>query len=73
MGEGHLLQVNISRLRHKLEPDSVHPRYLLTKPGIGYLLAAPHPLLGSVQVGQERGEADFPQGAGERTLEHAYT
>lgn len=40
-GEGHLLQVNISRLRHKLEPDPDHPRYILTKPGIGYLLAEP--------------------------------
>ena len=46
MGETHLLQVNINRLRRKLEPDVVHPRYLLTKTGVGYLLAtepAPHP------------------------------
>ncbi|HLZ21395.1 MAG TPA: response regulator transcription factor [Ktedonobacterales bacterium] len=40
LGESHLLQVNINRLRHKLEPDPLHPRYLLTKTGIGYLLAA---------------------------------
>lgn len=37
-GEGHLLRVNMSRLRSKLEPDPAHPRYLLTKPGIGYML-----------------------------------
>jgi len=38
-GEGHLLRVNMSRLRSKLEHDPSHPRYLLTKPGIGYMLA----------------------------------
>jgi len=40
IGESHMLQVNINRLRRKLEPDPVHPRYILTKVGIGYLLAA---------------------------------
>jgi DNA-binding response OmpR family regulator len=40
-GEHHLLQVNINRLRSKLESDPAHPRYLLTEPGVGYLLAAP--------------------------------
>jgi DNA-binding response OmpR family regulator len=40
IGEGHLLQVNINRLRHKIEPDPMHPRYILTKVGIGYLMAA---------------------------------
>jgi DNA-binding response OmpR family regulator len=40
-GEGHLLRVNMSRLRSKLEPDPAHPRYLLTKVGIGYMLALP--------------------------------
>lgn len=39
VGEHHLLQVNINRLRHKLEADPTHPRYLLTEPGIGYVLA----------------------------------
>ncbi len=42
VGEGHMLQVNMNRLRRKIEPDPVHPRYVLTKVGIGYLLAA-HP------------------------------
>jgi DNA-binding response OmpR family regulator len=40
-GENHMLQVNINRLRRKLEPDPAHPSYILTKVGIGYLLAAP--------------------------------
>ena len=39
IGESHMLQVNINRLRRKLEPDPVHPRYILTKVGIGYLLS----------------------------------
>jgi DNA-binding response OmpR family regulator len=42
LGESHMLQVNINRLRRKIEADPTHPRYLLTKVGIGYLLAA-HP------------------------------
>jgi DNA-binding response OmpR family regulator len=42
VGEGHMLQVNINRLRRKIELDSTRPRYIMTKVGIGYLLAA-HP------------------------------
>ena len=42
LGESHMLQVNINRLRHKIERDPTHPLYILTKVGIGYLLAA-HP------------------------------
>lgn len=38
-GESHLLQVNMNRLRRKIEADPAHPRYLLTKMGVGYLLA----------------------------------
>ena len=41
VGEHHMLQVNINRLRHKLEVDPTHPRYLLTEAGGGYLLVAP--------------------------------
>jgi DNA-binding response OmpR family regulator len=41
-GETHMLQVNINRVRRKIEPDPAHPRYILTKVGIGYLLSA-HP------------------------------
>lgn len=44
VGETHLLQVNIARLRAKVETDPAHPRYILTKPGVGYLLAL-HPSL----------------------------
>ena len=40
LGESHLLQVNINRLRHKLEVDATQPRYILTKVGVGYSLAA---------------------------------
>ena len=40
LGEGHMLQVNINRLRRKLEDDPSHPRYLLTKVGVGYSLAS---------------------------------
>ena len=34
--ETHILRVNISNLRRKIEPDSSQPRYLLTEPGVGY-------------------------------------
>jgi DNA-binding response OmpR family regulator len=44
VGESHMLQVNINRLRHKLEPDPSAPRYLLTKVGVGYLIPA-HPIV----------------------------
>jgi two-component system KDP operon response regulator KdpE len=36
--EAHLLRVNISNLRHKLEPDPTRPIYILTEPGVGYRL-----------------------------------
>jgi len=32
----HLVRVNISNLRHKLEADPARPRYILTEPGVGY-------------------------------------
>ncbi len=32
----HYLRVYLAQLRHKLEPDPAHPRYLLTEPGRGY-------------------------------------
>ena len=38
VGEGHMLRVNITRLRRKLETNPSHPRYLLTRSGIGYFL-----------------------------------
>ena len=39
LGESHMLQVNINRLRRKLEPDPSRPRYIHTKVGVGYYLA----------------------------------
>ncbi|BEH09570.1 MULTISPECIES: response regulator [Geobacter] len=36
----HVLRVNISNLRHKIEPDPSRPRYILTEPGVGYRLKA---------------------------------
>ena len=34
----HVLRVNISNLRHKIEADPSRPRYILTEPGVGYRL-----------------------------------
>ncbi len=36
--EMHMLRVNISNLRRKLEPDATRPRYIVTEPGVGYRL-----------------------------------
>jgi two-component system KDP operon response regulator KdpE len=38
--EMHILRVNISNLRHKIEQDPARPHYLLTEPGVGYRLRA---------------------------------
>ena len=44
-----LVHVTMSRLRSKIEPDPSHPRHVLTRVGIGYLLAAlpPDPVASS--------------------------
>jgi two-component system KDP operon response regulator KdpE len=34
--EMHILRVNISNLRRKIEPDPARPHYLVTEPGVGY-------------------------------------
>lgn len=34
----HLLRVNISNLRHKIEPEPARPQYIITEPGVGYRL-----------------------------------
>jgi two-component system KDP operon response regulator KdpE len=39
--ESNLLQVHVSQLRRKIEPDPARPRYLLTEPGAGYRLVDP--------------------------------
>jgi len=38
--EMHMLRVNISNLRRKIEPDPSRPRYVVTEPGVGYRLRA---------------------------------
>ncbi len=34
--EMHILRVNISNLRRKIEPDPARPTYISTEPGVGY-------------------------------------
>jgi two-component system KDP operon response regulator KdpE len=34
----HILHVNISNLRRKIEPDPTRPRFIITEPGVGYRL-----------------------------------
>ena len=34
----HMLRVNISNLRRKIEPNPTRPQYILTEPGVGYRL-----------------------------------
>jgi two-component system KDP operon response regulator KdpE len=36
--ESHLLRVNISNLRSKIETQPARPQYILTEPGVGYRL-----------------------------------
>ena len=38
--EMHMLRVNISNLRRKIEPDPSRPRYVVTESGLGYRLRA---------------------------------
>ena len=38
IGETHVLQVNIARLRQKLRDNRKNPKYILTKSGIGYMM-----------------------------------
>ena len=40
-GAPHLIQVNIGRLRKKLGDSAREPKYIITRPGIGYVI--PHP------------------------------
>jgi two-component system KDP operon response regulator KdpE len=36
--ETHLLRVNVSNLRRKIERDPAKPRHVITEPGVGYRL-----------------------------------
>jgi two-component system KDP operon response regulator KdpE len=38
--EAHMLRVNISNLRRKIEVDPARPQYVITEPGVGYRLRA---------------------------------
>jgi two-component system KDP operon response regulator KdpE len=40
----HILRVNISNLRHKIEPDPSRPTYIHTESGVGYRLTYKLPL-----------------------------
>ncbi len=40
VGDYSVLQVNICRLRNKLQDDPKDPRFIKTKPGIGYMVIA---------------------------------
>ncbi len=35
------LRVYVARLRRKIEPDAVRPRYIHTEPGVGYRFVTP--------------------------------
>lgn len=36
----HMLRVNMSNLRRKIEPEPARPHYIITEPGVGYRLRA---------------------------------
>lgn len=38
LGETNLLQANIARLRKRLKDSAKNPKYVLTRPGIGYMM-----------------------------------
>jgi two-component system response regulator VicR len=38
IGDYRVLQVNVCRLRRKLSDDAKNPRYICTKPGVGYMI-----------------------------------
>jgi two-component system KDP operon response regulator KdpE len=40
--EMNYLRVYMKKLRHKIEPEPAHPKYLVNEPGIGYRLRVPN-------------------------------
>ncbi len=45
-GETHMLRVNVSNLRHKIERDPAQPQHIITEPGVGYRLKVTERSLG---------------------------
>lgn len=39
IGDTNLLKAHINRLRHKIEPDTARPMYIITRTGLGYLFS----------------------------------
>lgn len=59
--EAHLLRVNISNLRRKIESDPTRPEHVTTEPGVGYRLRIDDwgGLLTGVALAREQPGADF--------------
>jgi DNA-binding response OmpR family regulator len=50
------LRSYIHYLRKKLEPDPGNPKYILSNPGIGYMLAVPE---NETSTSQKDGQSEF--------------
>jgi two-component system response regulator VicR len=60
-GDSHVLSVAVARLRKKIGDDSRNPKYVVTRPGVGYMLKKPQPeerrnLYADVSQGSPRSE-----------------
>ena len=51
VGDEHLVRVYVSRVRQKIEPDPRSPRYIITRPGVGYMMVRPEPKDGHQNAG----------------------
>ena len=58
-GEGHYVRLYVSYLRAKIEPDSRHPKYILTEKGLGYRFA-------------ELGTRRYSSGRSRHSIHHAF-
>jgi len=58
-GETQYVWVFINRLRHKIEDDPAHPRYIVTEPGVGYRLV-PAPVYQEDRTSSAGGQATAP-------------
>jgi two-component system KDP operon response regulator KdpE len=43
VGDEHLVRVYVSRVRQKIEPEPRNPRFIITRPGVGYMMVRPEP------------------------------